>query len=57
MLKPLKGSRTLKDSNPRHLILEINILPTELRILYKYYCTLNLKKKQQSFYLEPDLNW
>ena len=33
----LKGKRALKDLNPRHLILETSVLPTELRTLNSYY--------------------
>ena len=32
----LKFLHALKESNPRHLILEINVLPTELKALVKF---------------------
>ena len=52
--KPLqKEKRVLKDLNPRHLILETSVLPTELRTLPLYYKYIKLKlqdlKKMKNF--------
>ena len=38
-----KENRALKDLNPRHLILETSVLPTELRTHYNNYSIIKLK--------------
>lgn len=54
IVEPLqKEKRVLKDLNPRHLILETSVLPTELRTLITYYNS-NIIKLQE---IKHNLNY